>query len=86
MKRRVRTRLVDGGLVEMTPSEIRADLVTSSDLGARRAKAAPLGDAEIDHLVDSFTLEATFRLAEVPGVPITSVQRSRDCAGLGAGV
>ena len=65
MERRVRTRLGDGGLVEMTPSEIRADLVAGSELGARRAKAAPLSDAEIDHLVEIFSSEAKFSAVDM---------------------
>ena len=65
MERRVRTRLGDGSLVEMTPSEIRADMVAGSELGARRAKAAPLSDAEIDHLVDIFASEAKFSAVDM---------------------
>ena len=65
MERRVRTRLGDGGLVEMTPSEIRADMVAGSELGARRAKAPPLSDGEIDHLVDIFASEAKFSAVDM---------------------
>ena len=49
----------------MTPSEIRADAVAGSELGARRAKAAPLTDAEIDHLVDIFASEAKFSAVDM---------------------
>ena len=49
----------------MTPSEIRADLVAGSELGARRAKATPLTDAEIDHLVDTFASEAKFSAVDM---------------------
>ena len=60
MERKVRTRLGDGSLVQMSVDEIRADLVAASELGARRAKATPLDDAEIDHLLDIFSSEAKF--------------------------
>ena len=49
----------------MTPSEIRADLVAGSELGARRAKVPPLTDAEIDHLVDIFASEAKFSAVDM---------------------
>ncbi len=65
MERSVRTRLGDGSLVEMTPSEIRADLVEGMELGARRAKAPPLSEAEIDHLLDIFASEAKFSAVDM---------------------
>ncbi len=65
MERRVRTRLGDGGLVEMTSGEIRQDLVAGSEIGARRAKAPPLSEAEIDHLLDIFASEAKFSAVEM---------------------
>ncbi len=60
MDKPVRTRLGDGSLVEMTPAEIREDLIAGTELGARRAKAPPLSEAEIDHLLDIFASEAKF--------------------------
>jgi dimethylamine--corrinoid protein Co-methyltransferase len=65
MERAVRTRLGDGSLVEMTPSEIRADLVAGSELGARRAKAPLLEDSEIDYLLDIFSSEAKFSAVDL---------------------
>ena len=65
MERAVRTRLGDGSLVEMTPSEIRADLIAGSELGARRAKAPLLEDHELDHLLDIFSSEAKFSAVDL---------------------
>jgi dimethylamine--corrinoid protein Co-methyltransferase len=61
----VRTRLGDGSLVEMTPGEIREDLLAGTELGARRAKAPPLSEGEIDHLQDIFASEAKFSAVEM---------------------
>jgi len=63
--RPVRTRLGDGGLVEMTPAEIREDVLAGSELGARRSKAPPLTGAEVDHLVDIFASEAKFSAVDM---------------------
>jgi dimethylamine---corrinoid protein Co-methyltransferase len=65
MTTRIRTRLGDGGIVEMTPSEIREDIITGSELGARRAKAPCLTEAEVDHLVDIFSSEAKFSAVDM---------------------
>ena len=65
MDRPVRTRLGDGGLVEMTAAEIREDVLAGSELGARRSKAPPLTEAEVDHLVDIFASEAKFSAVDM---------------------
>ena len=59
-ERALRTRMGDGSLVEMTRSEIRADVEAASETAARRAKVDPLGPEEVDHLVDIFASEARF--------------------------
>ncbi len=61
----MRTRLGDGSLVEMTAAEIREDLLAGTELGARRAKAPPLSEAEIDHLLDIFASEARFSAVDM---------------------
>ena len=61
----MRTRLGDGALVAMTPSEIRADLVAGTELGARRAKAPVLSESELDHLQDIFSSEAKFSAVDM---------------------
>jgi dimethylamine--corrinoid protein Co-methyltransferase len=58
VERRIQTRLGDGSVVEMTPSEIRADVEDAVALAVRRAKVAPLSQGEIDHLVDIFSSTA----------------------------
>ena len=65
MERVVRTRLGDGALVEMTSSEIRADLVAGTEIGARRAKAPVLSESELAHLQDIFTSEAKFSAVDL---------------------
>jgi dimethylamine---corrinoid protein Co-methyltransferase len=59
-ERAIRTRMCDGSLVEMTPSEIRADVETASAAAARRAHVDPLSADEVEHLVDIFASEARF--------------------------
>ena len=49
------TRMGDGYTVEMTPDELRADLVAGSEDAARRGKVPPLEEAELDWLQDLFT-------------------------------
>jgi dimethylamine---corrinoid protein Co-methyltransferase len=65
MERRVLTRLGDGTFVEMTPSEIQADLLAGSELGARRAKVPVLGDDEIAHLLDIFCSPSKFSAVDI---------------------
>jgi dimethylamine--corrinoid protein Co-methyltransferase len=65
MERPVRTRLGDGGFVEMTAAEIREDVLAGSELGARRSKAPPLTEAEVDHLVDIFASESKFSAVDM---------------------
>jgi len=49
----------------MTPSEIRADVQAGTEIGARRAKAPPLTDSELDHLVDIFASESKFSAVDM---------------------
>ena len=49
----------------MTPGEIREDLLAGTEIGARRAKAPPLSDAEIDHLLDIFSTESKFSAVDM---------------------
>ena len=49
----------------MTPAEIREDVLAGSELAARRSKAPPLTDAEVDHLVDIFASEAKFSAVDM---------------------
>jgi len=57
---KIRTRMGDGALVEMTPSEIRADLEAGTQAGAKRCKAPELSGAELDHLAEIFCSNSRF--------------------------
>ena len=48
------TRMGDGSTTEMTPDDIRRDVVEGSEAAAGRAKIPALDDNEIDYLVDMF--------------------------------
>ena len=60
LKDRIPTRMGDGALVRMTRSEIRGDLEAGTQAAAARAKVAPLGDEELDHLLDIYASPARF--------------------------
>jgi len=62
---RITTRLGDGSPIEMTPSEIRADVEDGSTAAARRAKVPPLTDDELDHLCEIFSSNARFSAVDV---------------------
>jgi dimethylamine--corrinoid protein Co-methyltransferase len=65
MEQSVTTRLGDGSLVRMTPSEIRADLEEATALGARKAKVSPLEPDELDHLGEIFASNAKFTAVDI---------------------
>ena len=48
------TRMGDGYVVELTPDELRHDLVEGSEDAARRGKVPALDEREIDYLFDLF--------------------------------
>jgi dimethylamine--corrinoid protein Co-methyltransferase len=66
LDKRITTRLGDGGRVEMTPSEIRADIEAGVAIGVKRAKVEPLTQDEVDRLVEIFTAPGRFASVE-PG-------------------
>jgi dimethylamine--corrinoid protein Co-methyltransferase len=59
------TRMGDGSLVRMTRAEIEAEVAAGVEAGVRRAKVAPLGDAEVAHLVDVFASAARFSAVDL---------------------
>jgi dimethylamine--corrinoid protein Co-methyltransferase len=65
MERSVTTRLADGSLVRMTPSEIRADLEEGTALGAKRAKVPPLEPDELEQLGEIFSSSARFSAVDI---------------------
>jgi dimethylamine--corrinoid protein Co-methyltransferase len=60
LEARIRTRMGDGALVEMTPSQIRADLEEGTQAGAKRSKSPVLASAELDHLAEIFCSNSRF--------------------------
>ena len=57
---RIPTRLGDGALVEMTRSELRAEIEEGTQAAAKRAKVPPLTEDELAHLLDIFASPAAF--------------------------
>ena len=76
MEHTVRTRLGDGSLVEMTPSEIRADLEDGTQQAAKRSKLPVLGEAELDHLHDIFCSNARFSAVDIGNEVVLSFDGS----------
>ena len=65
MDLKVVTRMGDASRVEMTPSEIRADVEAGVAAAAKRAKVPVLAADEIDHLVDIFASSTRFSAVDV---------------------
>ena len=65
MEQPVTTRLADGSLVRMTPSELRADLEDGSAAGAKRAKVPPLEPDELERLLEIFASNARFTAVDI---------------------
>lgn len=59
------TRMGDGALVWLSASEIRRDLEEGTQDGAKKAKAPPLQEAEIDHLQDIFASPSRFTAVDI---------------------
>ena len=55
----------DGSLVEMTRSEIKADLEAGTQLAAKRAKVPELAQDELDHLLDIYASAARFTAVDI---------------------
>jgi len=62
---KIATRMGDGSLVEMTRSEIKADLEEGTQQAAKRAKAEPLTQDELDHLLDIYASSARFTAVDM---------------------
>ena len=82
MEPKIVTRMGDGSRIEMTPSEIRADVEDGVAAAVKRAKVPPLTADEIDHLVDIFTSTARFASVDVGDEVILS---SDGTCSIGAG-
>ena len=55
----------DGSLVEMTRSEIKADLEAGTQLAAKKAKVPELTQDELDHLLDIYASAARFTAVDI---------------------
>jgi dimethylamine---corrinoid protein Co-methyltransferase len=62
---KIPTRMGDGSLVEMTRSEIEADLLEGTQQAAKRAKCDPLTQDELDHLLDIYASAARFTAVDI---------------------
>jgi len=82
METKIVTRMGDGSRIEMTASEIRADVENGVAAAVKRAKVPPLTADEIDHLVDIFTSTARFASVDVGDEIILS---SDGTCSIGAG-
>jgi dimethylamine--corrinoid protein Co-methyltransferase len=62
---KIPTRMGDGFMVEMTRSELRADLEDATEAAARKAKVPPLSQDELDHLLDIYASRAAFTAVDI---------------------
>ncbi len=60
MEPTIPTRMGDGGLIETTRSELRAELEQGTLAAAKRAKVPPLTEDELAHLLEIFASPASF--------------------------
>jgi dimethylamine---corrinoid protein Co-methyltransferase len=65
MEPRIPTRMGDGFMVELTRSELRADIEDATQLAARKAKVEPLTAAEQEHVLDIYASRAAFTAVDV---------------------
>jgi dimethylamine--corrinoid protein Co-methyltransferase len=65
MEAKIVTRMGDGSRIEMSASEIRADIEDGVAAAVKRAKVPPLTADEIDHLCDIFTSSTRFSAVDV---------------------
>jgi len=62
---RIPTRMGDGFMVEMTRSELRADIEEATAAAAAKSKAPPLTPDELDHLLDIYASRAAFTAVDI---------------------
>ena len=62
---KIPTRMGDGSLVEMTRSEIKADLEGGTQIAAKKARVAELTQDELDHLLDIYASAARFTAVDI---------------------
>jgi len=62
---KIPTRMGDGALIEMTRSEIKADLEAGMQMAVKRAKVPELTQDELDHLLDIYASPARFTAVDI---------------------
>ena len=65
MEAQVPTRMGDGSLVDMTRSQIRAEIEDGMAMAVKRGKVEPLAQDELDHLLDIFASAARFTSVDI---------------------
>jgi dimethylamine--corrinoid protein Co-methyltransferase len=55
----------DGSLAEMTRDELAADVAAATELAARKARVPPLGEDELEHVVDIYASPAAFSAVDI---------------------
>ncbi len=78
MEQKIATRMGDGSLVEMTRSEIKADLEEGTQIAAKKAKVPELTQDELDHLLDIYASSARFTAVDIGDEVVLSQRRHRD--------
>jgi len=63
----------DGSLVEMTRSELRAELEAGVEAAVKKAKVPPLADDELGHLLDIYASPARFSAVDIGDEVVLSV-------------
>lgn len=66
----------DGSLVEMTGSELRADIEEASEQAARKAKVPPLTGEEIGHLLEIYASSSRFTGVDIGKEVVLTVDGS----------
>ena len=62
---KIPTRMGDGFMVDMTRSELRADIEAATAEAARKAKCPPLTADELDHVLDIYASPAAFTAVDI---------------------
>ncbi|HEY5388298.1 MAG TPA: hypothetical protein VIL79_10400, partial [Thermoleophilia bacterium] len=65
MEPKIPTRMGDGSLVEMTRSEMKADLEEGTQFAAKKAKVPELTQDELEHLLEIYASPARFTAVDI---------------------
>jgi dimethylamine--corrinoid protein Co-methyltransferase len=73
MEHTIKTRMGDGSLVEMTRSELRAELEAGVEAAVTRGKVPPLTEDELDHLLDIWASSSRFSAVDIGDEVVLSI-------------